>query len=239
MESLRNTVKNLWDTIKTIFYAYAIQYVAMLLAVVIYLVLNNKNKSILNDMDNLYKLCIVVLTLVLVPLSIYLYKKYKRKEQPIKANKLFPLIPLGLSLSLFYNMLTITMQQSKTIISLNPILLVLYTVILGPIFEELVFRYISLNRAREVYKKNTAILLISFVFAILHSGLINSIYAFLLGLVLASIYLKYKNIVYPITIHMSANLMSVFVSKFNFVALVISGLCLLLTILYIEKTNHS
>jgi len=148
------------------------------------------------------------------------------------------MIPLGIGTSLFYNMLTINFQPEQTLINLNIVILILYTVILGPIFEELVFRYVSLRKAKEVYKEKTAIIIISLIFALLHTGLINIIYAFIIGLLLSLIYKKYQNIIYPIIIHISANLTSIFIKDFNLILLIISIVLLLITYITLKKQKH-
>lgn len=231
-------MKKLWYSIKTIVYSYSIQYIAIFLAIIIYILLNG-DKTILANIDAIYKFTIIGITITIIPLSIYLYKKYKIKEPKIELKKIIPMIPLGLSISLFYNMLTINLQPEKTLINLNLIVIILYTVIIGPIFEELVFRYIALRKAQEKYSIKNAIFIISITFALMHSGLINIIYAFIIGLILSYIYIKYKNIIYPIIVHISANLMSIFITEFNIIALIISSIFLVLTLIYIKKTIHA
>ena len=135
-------MKKFWNSVKPIIYSYTAQYLSIFAAIIVYILLN-KDKYILNDIDAIYKFTIIGITITLIPISIYLYKKYKIKETKIDIKKLLLMIPLGLSISLFYNMLTINFQTNKTIIDLNIILIVAYMVILGPIFEELVFRYVS------------------------------------------------------------------------------------------------
>lgn len=228
-------MKKLWYSIKTIIYTYAIQYISISISILIY-ILVNKN---INDINSIYKYAIVGITISLIPISIYLYRKYHKIESPIKFKNTIPMIFLGLNLSLFYNMLTINLQSEKTIIDLNIFIIILYTVILGPIYEELLFRYVSLKKAQEKYSTKKAIIIITIVFALLHTDIINIVYAFILGLILSYVYIKYDNILYPIIIHMSANLMSIFVSKFNLIALVLSTMFLLLTMLYIKTINHS
>ena len=231
-------MKKLWYSIKPIVYTYTIQYIGILISLIIYVMINN-NKDILNNIDTIYKYAIIGVTLTIIPISIYLYQKYKIKEPQIELKKILPMIPLGLSISLFYNMLTINLQPDKLIIDINIIILILYMVILGPVFEELIFRYVALRKAKEQYSEKKAIIIISLVFALMHSGIINIIYAFLIGIILSIIYAKYKNILYPIVIHISANLMSIFITKFNLLALILSTICLTLTCIYLKKINHS
>ena len=59
------------------------------------------------------------------------------------------MIPLGVGLSWLFNMMTINLQEDNMLMNLSTWLLVLFTVILGPIFEELVFRYVALKKGEE------------------------------------------------------------------------------------------
>lgn len=228
-------MEKLWYSIKTIIYAYVIQYISISISILIYILLNKD----INNINSIYKYAVVGITITIIPISIYLFKKYRRTESNLELKKIFPMISLGLSISLFYNMLTINLQQEKTIINLNIFILILYTVILGPIYEEILFRYISLNKAKEKYSKKNAIIIITIIFALSHTNIINIIYAFLLGLILSYIYIKYNNILYPIIIHISANLMSIFISKFSLIALILSAIFLSFTILYLRRIDHS
>lgn len=228
-------MKKLWYSIKTIIYTYLIQYISISISILIYILLN---KNIL-DINSIYKYIIVGITITIIPISIYLFKKYHKTESHIELKKIFPMIFLGLNISLFYNMLTINLQPEKTIINLNIFILILYTVILGPIYEELLFRYVSLNKAQEKFSKKTSIIIITLIFAFLHTDIISIIYAFLLGLILSYIYIKYNNILYPIIIHISANLISIFITKFKLILLILSTIFLLITILYLKIIDHS
>ena len=229
-------MKKIWNSIKPIVYSYTAQYIIIFILSIFYIAYQKDNR-LLTDDNFIYQFTIITTALSMVPVSIYLYKNYKIKESKINISKLLLMIPLGLSISLFYNMLTITFNKTNSIPDLNIIIVVIYIVLLAPIFEELVFRYVSLRCARENFKEKTAIILISIIFALMHSGIINMVYAFIIGLILSHIYLKHKNILYPITIHISANLMSIFIKDFNLIAMIIS-IIMLSTCYIILKKHH-
>lgn len=84
--------------------------------------------------------------------------------------------------------------------------------ILGPIVEEYVFRGLVYARARRCMKPIWAGLISAFVFGVFHGNWIQLPYAFILGLVLAFLYEKYKGITAPIIFHCLANLLSVIIS---------------------------
>ena len=230
-------MKKLWISIKSIISTYLVQYMLLFIGLIFYIALT-KDVNIITNESKLYNLTTIITMISLILLSLYLLKKHKIKEEKIEINKIIPIIILGLSISLFFNMLTINIQEENPLTNLNIILLVSYIVIIAPIFEELLFRYIALRDARNNYKDKTAIIIISLIFSLMHTGIITIIYTFLLGIILSHIYIKYKNIVYPIILHSSANLMSLLLNKFNLILLIISIISLSLTIIYIKKAKH-
>ena len=171
-----------------------------------------------------------------LPISYYLYKKYYVRENKISVKRIIIMVFLGLSVSLFYNMLTYNFQMN-TNIEINKILLFLYIGIVGPIFEEFVFRYVSLKIALKNFSVIKSVLYISLVFSLLHSGLISMLYAFLISILLSYVYIKYNNIKYPIIIHISANIMSLCITSFNIFYLFISSLILIILLIYIRDDH--
>ena len=180
----------------------------------------------------------ISITLVTIPITIYLYRHNYQKEDKIKLIKLLVMIPLGIGVSLFYNMLTIDYVESKEIVKLSLPIIIIYSGLIGPIFEEILFRYTCYNKARREFPDKTAILLSVTIFAILHSGIIAILYGFILGLILILVYRKYNNIIYPITVHMCANITSIFITKPNIYLLVTGAILLMISITYIKRTKH-
>ncbi len=91
--------------------------------------------------------------------------------------------------------------------------------ILAPIGEELAFRGLMYRRMRDYMPAWLSIVLSSLIFGVYHGNLIQGIYAFILGLVLAYVYEKFQNIIAPILVHAAANTLSVVITEtpiFNF-----------------------
>jgi len=84
----------------------------------------------------------------------------------------------------------------------------LTTVCMAPILEELLFRGLIYKRLRNTCKPFTAAIISSLAFGITHGNLVQFLYAFLAGMLLAYIYEKYKNIWAPIIFHVCANTLS-------------------------------
>ncbi len=91
----------------------------------------------------------------------------------------------------------------------NPIILILTTVIIGPIAEELTFRGLVQRRARVWLKPGTAIVVSSLIFGLAHMNMIQLIYAFGIGLLLGYLYEKSGNLIAPILAHMAANAVTI------------------------------
>lgn len=216
-------MKKLWQAIKPIIYCYLIQFVICIATIILYLVFSYQGDTL--EYDLIYKYLIIAITITIIPISIYILKKYYRQEPKINYQKLLLMIPLGVGISWFYNMLTINFQEPTELMNLNIWIIIIYTGILGPIFEELLFRYLGLRKAEKLYSKKQALLIITTVFALLHTGVIGMLYAFIIGLILGRLYQKEKNIIYPIILHISANLASIMVTEYNIWMLIASILC--------------
>ena len=81
------------------------------------------------------------------------------------------------------------------------------TVILAPLCEELLFRAIIFKRLSKIFNIYVGIIISSLVFGLLHIEL-AIIGAFLFGLACCILYVKYKNILIPMTVHFLNNLLA-------------------------------
>ena len=103
-------------------------------------------------------------------------------------------------------------NMTNTIMSGNFFIVLLSVGILGPIVEELVFRY-GIFKQLEKINYIFAIVISSFLFGIMHMNLVQSTYAMLLGVLFAFVYYKTNNLIYPILLHVGINSSSVIASK--------------------------
>lgn len=81
---------------------------------------------------------------------------------------------------------------------------ILVAVIIGPIFEELIFRKIFVDTIGK-YNIGLAVFISGASFALFHGNLTQVIYTFAVGLILAWVYAKTKKMIYPILLHMFIN----------------------------------
>ena len=177
----------------------------------------------------------IVLILTNITYIIYIIKKNRIKVNKYNLIDNYPKIYLFISIPLFLNSLILLINNQK-IPTINIYIALFGSVIIGPILEELVFRYLIYNNLNKFNKKNTSIILSSLIFALVHNGFINIVYAFIIGTILTIIYSKNKNIKEVIILHMVANLMSLLIKEYNPIILISSFLCLIFS-LYIIKMN--
>lgn len=85
-------------------------------------------------------------------------------------------------------------------------IIIIYMVLIGPIFEELLLRKMLCDRVIK-YGQGTAILLSGLLFGLFHGNFNQFFYACLIGGFLAFIYVKTGNVKYTIGLHMMINFM--------------------------------
>lgn len=91
----------------------------------------------------------------------------------------------------------------------SPIILILATVILGPIAEELIFRGLTYDRLRHYVSIPAAIIISALMFGAYHANVIQFIYASIMGILLAFYYEKSGSILAPVVAHMVMNAVAI------------------------------
>lgn len=179
-----------------------------------------------------------IVVFLYVILSIYFIKKYGDKEKISSIGNYFISIYFILSLSIVLNMLFYLLGiQNKSDNNFNIILLIISSGFLGPIVEEFLFRKILLTRLMVRHSIKSAVILESLIFALFHTSINGFIYAFVIGVCLSMFYIKHKNIKIPIICHMISNIFVLFLNGFNIYILVLSLICLFISIIIIYKMN--
>jgi len=85
--------------------------------------------------------------------------------------------------------------------------------VIAPVIEELVFRGILINRMKWL-PVWASVLIQAALFGVAHLNLFQGLYAFIAGILLGFIYVKYRSIFLVIIGHMSYNLVSVFMGEY-------------------------
>lgn len=192
-------IKNLFLSIREVLLIILIQYILLLGCIMMF----GMNKSII--------LGTIILSIFEL---IYIFIKLKNIKLAFNHNY-FPYILLGISLSIIYNMIIFKLGINFDITSIPLILDIIASGIIGPIFEEVLFRYSLVNKLAKFNNNTLCIIISSFIFAICHNGITTIVYAFIIGLFNSYYYIKKKDILVPITIHISANIVSSFLFNFN------------------------
>ena len=81
---------------------------------------------------------------------------------------------------------------------------ILVACVIAPIGEEFIFRKLLIDRL-QVFGELSACLISGIIFGLFHLNLSQALYAAPLGMVLAYVYIRTRNIVYPIIMHAAVN----------------------------------
>lgn len=219
-------------TLKEIIITYILGYIILILSAALYILLGGNNLSTFISTT-----VSIISLLYIVTVTIYYYHKNKRKELPLNKKRYFPLYYLGLSYSCFMNMILLKIFPNKPISnSLSTIFfLIITSSLIGPIMEEILFRYINLNKLKQITTLKKSILINSLLFSLIHFNLKEIIFTLPLAILINLAYQKDKNILSPILIHSAANLIAIFLTKYHPYILILSIINLTLSISLNQK----
>ena len=102
--------------------------------------------------------------------SFFIYKKYNEYKTMISFIKLILYFLFGISLSILFNMM-IMFVYPNTIVSNNDfskIFLIISSGIIGPIYEEMLFRYHFYPNLRKKFSIKLSIFINAFIFGVFH-----------------------------------------------------------------------
>ncbi|MCR5099908.1 MAG: CPBP family intramembrane metalloprotease [Butyrivibrio sp.] len=141
--------------------------------------------------------------------SVLKIKGHVSKNQYLRS--IFIIFPVAISLSYFSNFLASVIsggESENTVINMlvtgDNILSMIMVAVLAPIFEELVFRKLIIDRTRR-YGEVIAIIYSSLAFGLFHCNVYQIFYAFAIGLILGYIYVRTGNVILTIIMHMIMN----------------------------------
>ncbi|MBE6155315.1 MAG: CPBP family intramembrane metalloprotease [Firmicutes bacterium] len=99
----------------------------------------------------------------------------------------------------------------------NLLMSVLVVAVLPAISEEILFRGVIFNSFQKKFGSVIAIICSALIFGIYHLNWLQSIFAFILGLMLAYTYIKTKSLVVPMILHFLNNLLAVLSSYYEII----------------------
>lgn len=214
-------LKKLILSFKEIFFMFILQYIVLIACIVCL----GKDRSI-----------IIGTILVCIVEILYVIFRFKNDKIVIGRHNLFPYVLMGIGITTSYNMLLYAMRLgNKNIVDINIFLNIVASGIVGPIFEETLFRYSFINSLKEFNSQKMVIFISSLVFAICHTGITTCIYAFIIGIVNAYLYMQKKDILIPIVIHMSANIFVNILNGYNLYVLIIGIFLVILSTIIIRN----
>jgi len=220
-------IKKIFDAVIPVLKYMVLSYLVIFAGYIFYIICGG------NDAFSYVKNYATVLLVIFnIGYIVYLLKRNRflcKKTKPI-----FSFIMLGIGYACFGNMVIMKFEVNQ-VTEINLFLLIISSVIVGPFVEEVIFRYILVSKLEKFNNRVFTILIASFIFAIMHSGFSTIIYTFILGIILNTVYIKNKNLLYPLIVHIFANLSSLFINGYNSYILVLSFVLLFISLLIVKK----
>lgn len=198
-------MKYLWKvflSLKEIFIMIILQYIILFIC---YIFFANDNSIIWGSI------------LLMIVNIIYILWKSNDIKFSFKKKSYLPYILIGIGISSIYNMIIFKMGLGNEVtIDFNIIFNIITSGIIGPTFEEFLFRYDLIRRLEKFNsKKWIVIILSSVIFGLFHTGITTIIYATIIGIINSYIYIKDKDIIKPIIVHMAANIFVNLLTEYN------------------------
>ncbi len=195
-------------------------------------------------------LAVILLIIIYLPSNEGLIKRCKFKKFSLNKLPIILCLIIGFSiLSIVYIHLTQGMFKSYTAVEKNlsvvhqSILGVIGTIILVPIFEEIIFRATIFGTLKRNLNIIIALVLQALVFSIMHGNILQMSYTFFLGLILALVFLYTGSLLGDIICHITFNLFGVLILPiisyfyYNSAIYIIIGACLLFISFILYKKN--
>ena len=173
-----------------------------------------------------------VAALITIPVMLFLFHRDSRKEKELgivteKASiwkyiaiiVMFAVMALGLNNLIFLSNLSAASETysdtMQTLYGQGFAVQILVLGILMPTCEELVYRGLVYKRLRYTSPFWAAALYSSLVFAFTHGNLVQGLYGFIMGMMFCYVYEKYGSVKAPILAHITANILSVVGTQFQ------------------------
>lgn len=105
--------------------------------------------------------------------------------------------------------------ESSVLTESSTLIMVITTVILAPILEEIVFRGLIHTRLKRCMPMLASMIISAWIFGMMHGAVIWVIYASVIGFILAWVYEKYNSLLASIALHFGFNLCSAVMGAFD------------------------
>lgn len=227
------------------------------------------NKNI-NELDQYKFLITFIINLITLILLILIYSisrnkiYYKDIFRKISLQDITYIILFGIGLSIVFNIALsklieilsslipnylssyYSQIQIQSNIVDNSFLQLILAIIIVPIFEEILFRYIIFEHLKKNYNIVLSIIVQALIFGLAHGHSIQIISAFILGILLGLIYIRYKSIVASIVLHMTINSMALIIINtglisssyiVHIISIIVAIICLIFSIYKFTRKN--
>ena len=204
-----NNVRNFLLSIREVIVLLIVQY-AILIGIILVFGKNNG---------------IVIGTLAIIFIeSCYIIYKYRKDMFDINIgnNLYFPYVLLGTGIAVIYNMIIFKLGIINDVTNIDifiNIIAIIASAIIGPIFEEILFRYSLINKLEIYFSRKWSIWLSTIIFALCHTGL----------------YSTKRDILIPIFVHISANMIATFLFGYNGVILILGFLLIIISYFIVKE----
>lgn len=156
------------------------------------------------------------------------HRKVRQEQQDIGIHKtskvMFVLcVILGITVCISLNNLVAVFQLDKTIPTYDKVaeriytgdflVVSLYVIVFAVCVEEILFRGLIYRQLVTITGRRRAAILSALAFALLHGNLLQGLYAFCIGILLVYAYETYQSMAAPLVVHMSANAISILLTK--------------------------
>lgn len=199
----------------------SIGIISIISQIVIACIIANIDPKILSNINYSAILSSICQYIIPIPLFYILIKKVKKtniEKHSVGLKKFLIFVCITFALMYIGNMIGIGITEIISIVKQNSIINPISNLIhssdiainiilisfIAPIFEELFFRKMLIDRTIQ-YGAKISIFLSAFMFGLFHGNLNQFFYAFLLGGFFAIIYIKTGRIIYTMILHMITN----------------------------------
>lgn len=164
-----------------------------------------------------------IVTILFLILFFAIRKKNVVKEVCVKKTQgknVLLAIGLGLSCMLVINFglsllpeswLMAYSQQSNMLVEGSTLAIIISTMVMAPLIEELIFRGLMLSRLRKAMPDWAAVLICALMFGLAHGQILWMTYTFALGVVMGLVAVKSESIIPSLVLHMVFNICGVII----------------------------
>lgn len=213
-----NWAMRIWEILYPLLMYYAVIVMVMFLA-----------QSFLGTGEKNYMLCQIIASLVAIPVIYRFYRQDKREKirfsKEIVMHGIWIVVIALCIATALNNLILMTpiaeisqgfQEANRNFYGSSMVLEIFGAALITPLLEELLYRGVIYGRLRDMAGTKCAVILSACLFALIHFNLVQSLYAFLLGIVLALLTEKTGHMYGAVIAHIVANTIAVIRTETGF-----------------------